>query len=296
MPFDIGAQDERRPHRWDDEAFEPEAVAAERAGHEPPVCALNDALPPSARSPALALFAFGAAPCAYARARFKLGQLAGAVLLPEVDLSGNRLAPSSQDRSCYLYRVTLEKGVAASAGETPAEALLFVCQYMIRPERARAWCECVLRAIKPTYFLLLDEQPWHPPQPEGSELGPCIRALETRAHKEARKEALLPAPPLEPIGMIGGTSAALLEHCEAEGQPALLLLVGETVDDSLYDDMLGLEAALSRHVSSAGLPAASVLAAVIRPLGDAEEARKALWATAASLHTAVPEPSSDMFA
>lgn len=290
MPFDLSAQDERRPSRVVDDAFEPAAVAAELAGHAPPVCALNDALPPGARSPSLAVFAFGAAPCAYARARFQLGHLAGAVLLPEVDVSGSALEPSVRDRSCDIYRLPLEP---------PYDALVLVCQYPIRSERAHAWAECVLRAISPARALVLDEQPWHPALPERAGPGPCIRALETTAHKAARAAGGAPpaAPELEPLGMIGGAPAELLSRCEAAGVPALLLFVAQTVEDSLYDDMLGLEAALGGYASGAGKAAGAsgALGALLRPAG-AEEAREALYAMAASLNASGAEPSSGMFA
>ena len=147
MPFDLAQQDERRPRRVVDDAFEPAAVAVARAGEPTPVCAVNDTLPPGARAPALAVFAFGAAPCAYARARFELAEVAGAVLLPEVDVGTNSFDPSSpRNRTCYMYRARAGADVEPVARDAHAggDVLIVVCQYAIRAERAHAWCEAVL--------------------------------------------------------------------------------------------------------------------------------------------------------
>mmetsp|Transcript_5159 Transcript_5159/g.13447 ORF Transcript_5159/g.13447 Transcript_5159/m.13447 type:complete len:279 (+) Transcript_5159:138-974(+) len=278
MPFDLDQADERRPRRVVDDAFEPAAIAA-LTDYFPPVCVLNDALPAEARSPALAVFVFGAAPCAYAHARFDLGQAAGAVFVPENDASADAVKPSIRDRSCVIYRVG-----------TAGDALVVSCQYSIAPDRAFAWVESVLGAISPARLLVIDEQPWRGTRGEEEEAGP-IHVLETSAHALLRAGSPLPAPPL--TFMVDGPSAGLMAACEAEGKAALLLLVAKTADDSLYANMVGLEASLAAYARTPFAAQGGILGRVQRELGE-EGACEALRSTAALLPRV--RADCDMFA
>ncbi|KAJ1630182.1 hypothetical protein T492DRAFT_907013 [Pavlovales sp. CCMP2436] len=253
MPFDLDQADERRPRRVVDDAFEPAAIAA-LTDYFPPVCVLNDALPAEARSPALAVFVFGAAPCAYAHARFDLGQAAGAVFVPENDASADAVKPSIRDRSCVIYRV-------GTAGDALVVSLL-----------------------------VIDEQPWRGTRGEEEEAGP-IHVLETSAHALLRAGSPLPAPPL--TFMVDGPSAGLMAACEAEGKAALLLLVAKTADDSLYANMVGLEASLAAYARTPFAAQGGILGRVQRELGE-EGACEALRSTAALLPRV--RADCDMFA
>jgi hypothetical protein len=288
MPvFDISLQDDRRPRRVVDDAFDLTAVE-EAKDVILPVCLLRDGLPPAARSPALAVFAFGDAPCAFAHTRFRLVEIVGAVLLPEVDCACNRLAPSVQDRSCYVYLVPL-----ASESAAVAHALVFCCQYPIAAERAAAWADVILSEVTPARALVLDAQPWRVPRAGTEEpLAPAIRTLETSAHRALRATGALAAPALEPTGMVGGASAAVLVRCEADGVAAVLVLAALTGDDALHEILVGFE----RCVGCATAPGAPLAAlADIRRTATAAEAHQALIEMA-SLLSADAVPSADMFA
>lgn len=256
MPFDLLQQDERRPQRVADDAFEPAAIEAASAASIAQ-CILADGLPDALRQPELAIFAFGKGPCAYVATRLVLARCVGCVLMPALDARGNTLEPSLDDQSCYIYAVS-------------DSVLVVACQYDVPPELAHSWAACVVDNVHPQHSLIMDAQPCGM---LGSAIGADaadaatvpLRALESEAHCTYRRgrSAALPAPMLEPPGMLGGVSAAMLTQLHVSGASALALVAIQPAS-SCSGELIG---ALDRSVGALANGAAPQLARALDASG-----------------------------
>ena len=113
------------------------------------------------------------------------GILAGSILLPELDLTGNHAQPQLGDKSCYMYLVLPEAfgaprqgpaGAASCGGHlAPAMAqlqinggsaqpdklgtLIVPCQYPVPPERAMLWAQEMSNSVQASLTMVLGSIP-----------------------------------------------------------------------------------------------------------------------------------------
>ena len=113
------------------------------------------------------------------------GILAGSILLPELDLTGNHAQPQLGDKSCYMYLVLPEAtgvpqqvpaGAASCGGHlAPAMAhlqinggsarpnklgtLIVPCQHPVPPERAMLWAHEMSSSVEASLTMVLGSIP-----------------------------------------------------------------------------------------------------------------------------------------
>lgn len=113
------------------------------------------------------------------------GIIAGSILLPELDLSGNHAQPQLGDKGCYMYLVPPEAigagqqgpaGAASCRGHlAPAMAqlqinggsaqpdklgtLIVPCQYPVPPERAMLWAQEMSSSVQALLTMVLGSIP-----------------------------------------------------------------------------------------------------------------------------------------
>ncbi|KAG1335186.1 Fatty acid desaturase (Delta-4 desaturase) [Cocos nucifera] len=112
-----------------------------------PFLLLNPNPNPNLLRPSLLVIAISA-PSISLLHRIPNKSLIGTLILPEIPLSGNCLAPSARDRSCNIYAVD---GPASSR-----PAVLVSVQYPVPAERSRAVAKSLLGEIRAETVLILD--------------------------------------------------------------------------------------------------------------------------------------------
>ncbi|CAD7704531.1 unnamed protein product [Ostreobium quekettii] len=212
--MDLGPLSAEYPTRTIEEE---EEEAAEGRAHrclEPAIVLLSSAIQPKKKKEPVdvKLLVVGCTPlsCALLSQWTKEDQIVGSVVLPEVVMTGNAIAPCLADKTAFIYQLD-------------ADVLVVACQHEVAEERAVAWTDSVLSHIKPHSVLVAGALQGRNYRGDGD---PSERPLFFGVQNSSLCSGggLDIPPPLPPGNVQGGLAAALLTHCELHRIPASLII------------------------------------------------------------------------
>lgn len=180
--------------------------------------------------------------CALLNQACQSKQMLGTVMMPDVSLSGNRVVPSAEDNTCFLY-----------SADSSGRVMLCCCQYAVPAQRAAAWTRGLLAAVPAKHVLVLGSmqaQQFRGPDPSQQTL---VYLLQSSAAKAAWAAGqALPLPYLPTSNIITGLPAAIVSHCQLRGLSAEVVVTVHMVPHLESDQLHDLARAAAGLIKHAG--------------------------------------------
>ncbi|KAH9571116.1 hypothetical protein CY35_02G076000 [Sphagnum magellanicum] len=140
-------------------------------------------------------------------------RIIGSIIFPDISMVNNFVEPSPHNKECYLFAV-----------DSDASVVLVSAQYSISPEHSSLWTKTVFKAIQPSRVLILGTIASQHFRGKLSADDPLLFVLETDEQKSEDKDQVAVAPFFPSGSLVDGVAAALITHCQIQGQKACLLM------------------------------------------------------------------------